>query len=188
MSSVKKTTITRTTETRARSSKRDARALSNGRGSTTVADWRCDGYEYYTIPAASSDPEDTFLRRRCPCVSVFPVCRQVSAPYAHPPRAPGDTRRWSHGSHPSLVAGWLRCVWGLYVIIIIPTISFFYDYYYYYFHNRSPPHNYTTTTAETETYLMYLYAQISWWSKWRIYINYCIIIRYPCALFEHSSE
>lgn len=139
--SVKKTTITRTTETRARSSKRDARALSNGRGSTTVADWRCDGYEYYTIPAASSDPEDTFLRRRrrCPCVSVFPVCRQVSAPYAHPPRAPGDTRRWSHGSHPSLVAGWLRCVWGLYVIIIIPTISFFYDYYYYYFHNRSPP-------------------------------------------------
>lgn len=147
VSSVKKTTITRTTETRARSSKRDARALSNGRGSTTVADWRCDGYEYYTIPAASSDPEDTFLRRRrrrrrCPCVSVFPVCRQVSAPYAHPPRAPGDTRRWSHGSHPSLVAGWLRCVWGLYVIIIIPTISFFYDYYYYYFHNRSPP---TTT-------------------------------------------
>lgn len=26
------------------------------------------------------------------CVCVFPVCRQVSAPYTHPPRAPGDTR------------------------------------------------------------------------------------------------
>lgn len=48
-----------------------------------------------TIPA---DPEDTFLRRRRTMrVRVFPVSRrQVSAPYAHPPRAqPGDihTRR-----------------------------------------------------------------------------------------------
>lgn len=166
----------------ARSSKRNARALSNGRGSTTVADWRCDGYEYYTIPAASSDPEDTFLRRRrrCPCVSVFPVCRQVSAPYAHPPRAPGDTRRRSHGSHPSLVAGWLCRIRGLYVIIIIPTISFFTIITIIIFTIAQPPP--PTPPKQRRTYIF-----IHWYSDGQA-PKIIIVLRNPCAVFEQSPK
>lgn len=121
-------------------------------------------------------------RRRCPCVSVFPVCRQVSAPYAHPPRAPGDTRRRSHGSHPSLVAGWLCRIWGLYVILLLYTYNkFFYDYYYYYFHNRPTP---TTDTTGAETCLIYLYTLISRWPNAQ---NYYIITLSVCTIRTESQ-